>query len=237
MFITLIVSYIMIVQYLVNVPKYFEERPILEFDHSSGCSNTWSYIIGSAIAELPEAAIECACVVLFGYLFSESWNLGSSLALNPYPANAAYFGIILYIGVLGFQGLTTLCSMLGSNDDAVYRTLFLAVGLSSLCGGLLIRKDDLHEIFMPFYWMGTTALTLRATLINDFYCCNLTTTCDDLNQQTRGRSEEGVCPMELNADEVPDGSILDGNMGRLALEYLGFVDEPHHWLVFATLVF
>jgi len=224
MFLTVIVSYIMILQYLIIIPEYFMERKILLGEMHQKISNFRAYIIGTTFAELPRAFVQCSCLVIFGLLMVER--------INHDAPHAVFFFISLTLGVMSFQGLITLCSMLTDDDLKVYNILFFVVGASSLYGGMMVVKDNIIFLFKPFYYISIPALTLRSVVINDLYCCQMTFTCDELTDNLQRR-----CQPEIDTSEVPEGYTIEGNIGRGVLGYLQMMNEDKILILMALVFF
>jgi len=147
--------------------------------------------------------------------------------------------------------------------------------LHSIILGLIVSKDHLSTIFKYGYYFSVTSITQRALIVNDFLCCYLTTTCDDLvdlsslstqpfsysnplfnhisysdyehlqdflqqhpnadsfisyinstssfnSSSFLNQTSSNSCPIQLKIGGVNDSQ--EGNLGRLALQFLGFVD-------------
>merc|ERR1719285_22631 len=214
----------MILQYLIIIPEYFMERKILLGEMHQKISNFRAYIIGTTFAELPRAFVQCSCLVIFGLLMVER--------INHDAPHAVFFFISLTLGGMSFQGLITLCSMLTDDDLKVYNILFFVVGASSLYGGMMVVKDNILFLFKPFYYISIPALTLRSIVINDLFCCQMTFTCDSLDDDFSRR-----CQPEIDPTQVPDGYTIDGNMGRAALGYLEMMHESKILILFALVLF
>ncbi|CAM9618108.1 unnamed protein product [Choristocarpus tenellus] len=150
-----------------------------------------------------------------------------------------------------------LLCMLSDNMSIVYSLCFMYLGGSALYGGLLVPYSKIPGLARIIYFTAVPAVTQRALLINDFMCCYLTFTCDDVTSsfphevpgnfsKPGGVSStnlhdtaatavagagpiDGFCPPDLQA--TADGTQA-GNLGRLYLEGLDLMEVDNYILLF-----
>jgi len=207
-----ICSYACILQYLVLVPEYFDERPILKKERSSSSYSLSAYITSCLLAEFPRAMMQSFLLWAITY-----WLIG----LNK-DAIFFTFGLGLLIACVGaWQSLICLISVLTDNMGTVYSALFLILGLGTLYGGLAISYDNMPTYFAWAYYFSIPAMGTRALISNDIFCCKYTGNCDDFKALLEAKLKNPIvgnftqsCPRVLQNDNI-------GNLGQVALNIFG----------------
>lgn len=210
----------MIMEYLILVPEYFDERKIFINERKRGVVANRSYVISTMLTEVPRAVLHSAILIFVSYLFHD---------MNPDPTNILFCVVTLMCGAVSWQSVICLCCSLFDKDQFAYNVLFLVLGGGTLFGGMLVKLQNIPMIFKPIYYTSVTAITQRALVVNDFLCCYLSASCSlqNFNDTASPFSSQGngfglmegeACPAAL--EFVGDGSD-EGNLGRLALQVIG----------------
>lgn len=173
MILSIVALYAMILQYLVLIPEYMVERSVLWHEVRAGYQCITSYVLGVFYTELPRAIAESI------FLLSIAYHVHP---LNPNPTYRYFAYCCLIIGVVAWQSMIVWCAMVTDNISTAYTMAFLILGSGTLFGGLLVRLNKLLPIFKPMYFLSVAAVTQRALLSNDLFCCYLSTTCNELAQ-------------------------------------------------------
>ena len=168
-FVTLCSSYACVASYLHVVPRYFTERPVLLQERGARTMSHAGYTIGVALAELPMAVLESASI-----LGSTYWLVG----MNPDPRVALATGCILVLTVAAWQAQMGLLNSLTDSLEAAYTLNFLALGLATIYGGVLVRPSDTPWPFLPAYYGVAPALGFRSMLQSDLQCCYMSVPCE-----------------------------------------------------------
>ena len=190
-----------IFEYLILVTEYFDEKQVLKAERMRFVINNRSYVISTALTEVPRSILHCTLLLSMMYAFHD---------LNPDWSNIVFCWSCLMSGSVAWQSTICFCASLFDKMNQAYNLLFVFLGGGTLFGGLLIAKEDINSIFLPIYYTSVTAVTQRALIVNDFLCCYLTESCvqsDDLAYNTTGF--------------VPAGINLDDNVCPAALEFVG----------------
>jgi len=223
MFLLIITSYGMVLQYLTLVPEYFIERPILFKDLNAGVSREDAYVLGVFLTELPTALIHSSILIVFGMVLAD---------MNTEHHYAIFSFLTMLVGILAWQAVISAICVMTDSIENVYTIVFGILGLGCLFGGIMVSKNHIIKIFLFAYYMSVPALTTRAIVQNDLYCCHLTMTCEQwLEMQGIEFGDQGDCPSWLVDDQDSD-LLSEGNLGRAALDYLGFLDESKVAIVF-----
>ena len=219
MLLSVIALYAMILQYLLLIPEYMTERPIITSECIAKYVNIFSYTVSTMLTEIPRAVIQVFLLLCILYYIHP---------LNPNPINRNFAFICLIVGVATFQSLITVCSMVTDKISVAYTVTFLILGSGTLFGGLLVRYAKIPTVFKFLYYVSIPAVTQRALISNDLQCCYMTVTCNSLaaeyghghHQNTSSSSSalssvtSNFCPPGLGF--TGDGSD-DGNLGRVYL--------------------
>jgi len=231
MFLLIITSYGMVLQYLTLVPEYFIERPILFKDLNAGVSREDAYVLGVFLTELPTALIHSSILIVFGMVLAD---------MNTEHHYAIFSFLTMLVGILAWQAVISAICVMTDSIENVYTVVFLILGLGCLFGGIMVSKNHIIKIFLFAYYMSVPALTTRAIVQNDLYCCHLTMTCGEwIEMQGVDAFNQGDCPNWLIDDDNADKDsqlLAEGNLGRAALDYLGFLDESKVAIVFSLAV-
>jgi ABC-type multidrug transport system ATPase subunit len=222
MLLSVIALYAMILQYLILIPEYMTERPIISNEIISKYISVSSYITSTMLTEIPRVIIQVFLLLSILYHLHP---------LNPNHINRNFTYICLIVGVVAFQSLINFTSMMTDSISVAYTVTFLILGSGTLFGGLLVRYSKIPSMFQFLYYVSITAVTQRALITNDLQCCYLTVTCNTLAKDYYASSSSSssanpftnstlntvttnFCPPGLGF--TGDGSD-DGNLGRVYL--------------------
>ncbi|GMI53440.1 hypothetical protein TeGR_g3569 [Tetraparma gracilis] len=190
-------SVAMIMEYLILVPEYFDERPIFVSERKRNVVSNHPYIITTGLTEVPRAVLHSTLMILVSYIFHD---------LNPDPTNITFCVVCLMCGSVSWQSVICAVCCMFSDAKYAYDLLFMVLGGGTLFGGMLVKLKDIPALFKPIYYLSVTAITQRALVANDFICCYLTATCGEVSlsgNATQGMDlfgdgdMGGVCPPEL----------------------------------------
>uniref|UniRef100_A0A7S2FDV1 ABC-2 type transporter transmembrane domain-containing protein n=1 Tax=Octactis speculum TaxID=3111310 RepID=A0A7S2FDV1_9STRA len=160
----------MVLQYLVLVPAHMDERPILRQDRLTRAIGYPAYVAAVALAEVPGAILQ-TCLLMTVTLWTCDLNTDSLKVLY------AFLG--LTTGVLAWQACIHLCTSISDDQRPVHTIIFLLLGGGFLFGGIIIPKSLISPLFTWVYYSSVPALTTRALIFNDLYCCYMEETCSD----------------------------------------------------------
>jgi hypothetical protein len=136
MFITFMSTYSMVIQYLVVVPEYEDERPVLYRERDSGLCRLAPYLFAGFLTEIPRALVYSLELFVVGFMMP-----GVDVNLQ---ANHAVFGVMmLAIGTGCFQGLISICCALTDDVAMMYNYVFVFIGSATMFGGQLIPYSNI----------------------------------------------------------------------------------------------
>ncbi|GMI40998.1 hypothetical protein TrCOL_g10570 [Triparma columacea] len=218
-------SVVFIMEYLILVPEYYDERRIFINERKRGVVANRSYVISTMLTEIPRAMLHSAILISVSYAFHD---------MNPNPTNILFCVVALMCGAVSWQSVICFFCCCFDNAKSAYDILFVVLGGATLFGGMLVKLPNIPTIFKPIYYVSVTAITQRALVVNDFLCCYLSASCSlqSYNETAAaivpgmggggfGLMEGETCPQAL--EFVGDGSD-EGNLGRLALQVIGLED-------------
>lgn len=207
MILSMICLYAMILQYLHILPIYLLERQSLLTDTMSGYVSNACYVMAATLTEVPVALVQCAILLIAMY---------SVHAMNPDNVHQQFTVVCLMMGVIAFQALLTICSVITDSMEVAYSITFMVLSSGTIFGGFLIRFDKIIPPFQIIYFTAVNAITQRALVTNDLSCCYLTTSCNEyIDSITSTNTDTGnatyVCPTEL---EFSGDGTDTGNLGQ-----------------------
>jgi len=209
-----------IMEYLILVPEYYDERRVIINERKRGVVANSSYVISTMLTEIPRGVLHSAILIFVSYLFHE---------MNPNPTNILFCVVTLCCGAVSWQSVICLFCCITDKGQTAYDILFFVLGGATLFGGMLVNLANIPSIFKPIYYVSVTAITQRALVVNDFLCCYLSASCSlEVYNATApyeaaankgfGIFEGEACPQAL--EFVGDGTD-EGNLGRFALQVIG----------------
>jgi len=228
MFIFTMSSYSMVLQYLVLVPEYFSDFPILSAERANGSCGFGAYILSCFLMETPRAVWQSAVLLCLSY---------GTTDLNPEPAYVGFAFICLTVGVCAWQGVVAMCACAVSHMSTVYSVLFMILGLGTLFGGVMLNYDVIPPYFLWAYYLSVPAITARALIINDMLCCHLTVSCQDMFTSSFSKDMRGTAVMmQTQICSIPDLRLDNGaNIGYVALRMLRWHLSSKYQLLLALI--
>jgi hypothetical protein len=161
----------MILQYLLLIPEYMQERQTLLSELGAKYVGSVAYLLSAMLTEVPRAILQTLLLMFIVY---------SIHPLNPSVVNIFYCLTCTMLGLSAWQALISLCAVATNINTVAYSMLFLVLSSGTMFGGLLVRYSKLPALLRPFYYVSVAAVTQRALLSNDLRCCYLTATCNSI---------------------------------------------------------
>eukprot|EP00466_Bigelowiella_natans_P001680 jgi/Bigna1/78505/fgenesh1_pg.55_\ len=182
-----------------------------------------SYILSGLVAETPEAILTGVLALGVSYMYCD---------LNTDKGYARFAFVILLIGLSAWQSMIQLLSMMSDSIGVVYALTFMILGVGTLYGGLTINYSYIPWYFVWAYYTSVPALTYRALIFNDLYCCKYTATCEEFQRAMLGLytpvnldggqdMSTATCPSQLQES----GTDNPTNMGPAYLAYMN-IGQP-----------
>eukprot|EP00301_Raphidiophrys_heterophryoidea_P000114 c10058_g2_i4.p1 GENE.c10058_g2_i4~~c10058_g2_i4.p1 ORF type:complete len:219 (-),score=45.45 c10058_g2_i4:29-685(-) len=148
--------------------------------------------------------------------------------------------------------------MVTDSMGVVYSLIFLVLGTGFLFGGLIIVESKIPKYFLWAYFVSIPAVTSRALVVNELYCCRLTLGCDNWDSTVNTPLQkllqntpvnintaidliaQGTSPATLNQTTVACPSSLQqpdaGNFGRAALSMMELNEFQKGYAILALII-
>ena len=149
--------------------------------------------------------------------------MGNAFApLNPDGVYGRLSLVLLAAGLASWQSVVAFSCAVSDDMAKAYSAIFFALGQAGLFGGLCITYSNLPLVFLPSYYSAIPALTFRALLMNDLFCCHVEASCATLATDFMNTTQRALVPAVAmqscaDPDAIPGGR---GNVGRIALSAL-----------------
>eukprot|EP00727_Mastigamoeba_balamuthi_P010525 m51a1_g6095 hypothetical protein (735) ;mRNA; f:48474-51262 len=223
-FIFVVSSYVMILQYLVNVPEYFDERRILLKETENGTCTLHAYFASVFLRETPRAFFQVAVVTLLGY---------SAVGLNPGFKQRMFFFIVLVMGTFAWRSCVTFFSFVTDSIGLVYSLLFLNLGVGALLGGFLLTRNNIPPFLRWGYYASIPSFTQRSLVLTDLSCCHLEQSCEDLKNMVVSFVSTETSSIATTFNCTASAKI---NLGPYFIDLLKINDDFFPWNVMVLVV-
>eukprot|EP00727_Mastigamoeba_balamuthi_P010572 m51a1_g6137 hypothetical protein (567) ;mRNA; r:250965-257139 len=223
-FIFVVSSYVMILQYLVNVPEYFDERRILLKETENGTCTLRAYFASVFLRETPRAFFQVAVVTLLGY---------SAVGLNPEFRQMMYFFVVLVMGTFAWRSCVTFFSFVTDSIGIVYSLLFLNLGVGALLGGFLLTRNNIPPFLRWGYYASIPSFTQRSLVLTDLWCCHLEESCEDLRDMVASFVSTKTSSIVTTFNCTASAKL---NLGPFFIDLLKINDDFFPWNVLVLVV-
>lgn len=238
MFLFMTSYYAFLMQYLLNVPLYFEERQVLIRERLGGVVRYAAYIFSGFLCEGPAALFNGVTQVVASQALMPLNNTGS------YPVFSAIF---LTVSICAWQGNVALCSCMTDDIAQTYSFLFMIVGTGLLFGGFSVAYSYIPWYFkaLGLYYVSLPAVAFRAYIVNDFVGDYLHTPCDlvlghtsnymlfvspaDLEQNIINYTQSFELMM-LSYSTLPVSTFAEADLAGVPPEMRGAFEDAQHWM-------
>ena len=193
---------------------------------SAGCSvvdagrvSEWARVLSTVLTDTSRALLISALVLSVLY---------STYPLNPNQVNVAFAFVSLVVGTCAWQAFVRFVIALLEGHPLRSSTTVIVVVLvvGVLLSGLVPLQHASSLVVLSMRVAVLPALVIRALVVNDLYCCYMTTTCNALllrqHQQT-GSTEPTTSTVQCADALAFTGDGWDaGNLGRFYLQVSSF---------------
>lgn len=193
---------------------------------SAGCSvvdagrvSEWARVLSTVLTDTSRTLLICALVLSVLY---------STYPLNPNQVNVAFAYVSFVVGMCAWQAFVRFVIALLEGHPLRSSTTVIVVVLvvGVLLSGLVPLQHASSLAVLSMRVAVLPALVIRALVVNDLYCCYMTTTCNALllhqHQQT-GSTEPNTSTVQCADALAFTGDGWDaGNLGRFYLQVSSF---------------
>ena len=191
---------------------------------SAGCSvvdagrvSEWARVLSTVLTDTSRALLICALVLSVLY---------STYPLNPNQMNVAFGYVSFVVGMCAWQAFVRFVIALVEGHPLRSSTTVIVVVLvvGVLLSGLVPLQHASSLVVLSMRVAVLPALVIRALIVNDLYCCYMTTTCNALLLLQQTGSTEPTTTTVQCADALAfTGDGWDaGNLGRFYLQVSSF---------------
>ncbi|KAG7395609.1 hypothetical protein PHYBOEH_003446 [Phytophthora boehmeriae] len=142
-----------------QLPTFMEARSVFYKQRGANFFRSLTYVLASSLTQIPFAILE---TILFG---SVVYWMGGYVALAD---RFVSFLITLFLCQMWFTGYFFFISAAAPSITVAQPVMMVSILFFVMFGGFLLRKTDIPEYFIWFYWIDPIAWSIRSLSINQY---------------------------------------------------------------------
>lgn len=148
---------------MILVRNQFFDRPVFYKQQDARFFPSWSYVLGSSLASIPNALFDA-----LGYGSFIFWLVG--LAYNDGASIANYFTFILLLFITSLTSglIFSLFSASVKNITTAQACMAILALVLILFSGYTVQPDVIPPYYIWIYWINCFAWLLRGLVLNEF---------------------------------------------------------------------
>uniref|UniRef100_H3GK60 ABC transporter domain-containing protein n=1 Tax=Phytophthora ramorum TaxID=164328 RepID=H3GK60_PHYRM len=142
-----------------QLPTFIEARSVFYKQRGANFFRSLAYVLASSLTQIPFAIFE---TLLFGSIV---YWMGGYVAL---AGRFISFLVTLFLCQMWFTSFFFFLSAASPNITIAQPVMMVSILFFVMFGGFLLRKTDIPDYFIWFYWIDAVAWSIRSLSINQY---------------------------------------------------------------------